>query len=187
MSNTTVVLDLDDAYPGNDRMDLLCDLKQQVPGLKVTLFTIPGRCTPEWLWPLLRVEWIEIVPHGWMHKTNRECQHWTQDEAEDKLMWAEIAGMEVCGFKAPGWQISDGCYAELAKRGYWVMDQPYNNGRRPADLRCYLLGEQPPGIVQIHGHVGHLNGHNANELEYLVPEILSYRDAEWKFVSEVVR
>ena len=28
------VLDLDDAYPGNDRMDLLCDLKREVPGLK---------------------------------------------------------------------------------------------------------------------------------------------------------
>lgn len=204
----TVVLDLDDAYPGNDRMDLLTDLKQQVPGLKVTLFAIPGRCTHAWVREMNATPWIEIVPHGWMHETNVECRNWTIKQAEWALAAAEDRGFEIDGFKAPGWQISDGCYAALQHLGYWVMDQPYNNHRRPGpgaaltvppmgpavldvepipDLRCYLLGEPPPGIVQIHGHVGHLNGRNANELEYLVPKILSYRDAEWKFVSEVVR
>ncbi len=183
----TVVLDLDDAYPGNDRMDMLADLKREVPELKVTLFAIPGRCTRAWVREMNDTPWIEIVPHGWMHDTNRECQHWSQQHAMWALAGAEDRGFEIDGFKAPGWQISDGCYAALSQCGYWVMDQPYNNHRRPQGMRCYLLGEQPPGIVQIHGHVGHLNGHNANELEYLVPEILSYRDAEWKFVSEVVR
>jgi len=179
------VLDLDDAYPGNDRMELLCDLKRQVPGLRVTLFAIPGRCTREWVASL--PPWVEIVPHGWRHETNRECEQWKDQIMRHALeslphrpAWAE-------GFKAPGWQISDGCYAELERRGYWVADQPYNNHRRPPGLRAYLLGEPPAGVRQIHGHVGHLNGHNANELEYLVPEILACRDMEWRFVSEVVR
>jgi hypothetical protein len=183
----TVVLDLDDAYPGNDSMHLLADLKHEVPGLKVTLFAIPGRCTRAWIREMNAVPWIEIVPHGWMHDTNRECQRWTSQEAWAALDAAGAIWIGANGFKAPGWQISTETYLELQRRGYWVMDQPYNNHRRPTGMRCYLLGEPPPGIVQIHGHVGHLNGHNANELEYLVPEILSYRDAEWKFVSEVVR
>lgn len=184
---TTAVLDLDDAYPGNDRMDLLRDLKRQVPGLKVTLFAIPGRCSPAWVAEMNALDWVEIVPHGWMHNTNRECEHWSQQHAIWVLEESADLGFEIDGFKAPGWQISDGCYAALSQCGFWVMDQPYNNHRRPPGLRAYLLGEPPAGVRQIHGHVGHLNGHNANELEYLVPEILACRDMEWKFVSEVVR
>lgn len=184
---TTAVLDLDDAYPGNDRMDLLADLKRQVPGLRVTLFAIPGRCNHAWVREMNAMDWVEIVQHGWLHETNRECERWTRKQAEFLLAGAEDVGFQVDGFKAPGWQISDGCYAELAARGYWVADQPYNNHRRPPGLRAYLLGEPPPGVRQIHGHVGHLNGHNANELEYLVPEILACRDMEWRFVSEVMR
>ena len=179
------VLDLDDAYPGNDRMDLLRNLRRQVPGLKVTLFAIPGRCTREWVASM--PPWVELVPHGWMHETNRECQRWTSGEMQLALVSAVRTGFTVRGFKAPGWQISDGCYAELAARGCWVADQPYNNHRRPPGLRSYLLGDPPAGVHQIHGHVGHLNGRNANELEYLVPEILACSDMEWRFVSEVVR
>lgn len=184
---TTAVLDLDDAYPGNDRRALLYDLKRQVPGLRVTLFAIPGRCTREWIAEMRELDWVELVPHGWMHETNRECERWTYQNMRTALSCALVLGFTTRGFKAPGWQISDGCYAELAARGYWVADQPYNNHRRPAGLRAYLLGEPPPSVHQIHGHVGHLNGHNANELEYLVPEILACRDMEWKFVSEVMR
>ena len=182
---TTAVLDLDDAYPGNDRRALLYDLKRQVPGLRVTLFAIPGRCSQGWINEM--PPWIELVPHGWMHATNRECERWTVDQMQFSLINSALLGFTSRGFKAPGWQISDGCYAELSERGYWVADQPYNNHRRPPGLRAYLLGEPPAGVRQIHGHVGHLNGHNANELEYLVPEILACRDMEWKFVSEVVR
>lgn len=180
------VLDLDDAYPGNDRMELLTDLKRQIPGLKVTLFAIPGRCTPAWVREMNALDWVEIVPHGWLHETNRECERWSRGYMQIALVSAVQTGFTVRGFKAPGWQISDGCYAELERRGYWVADQPYNNHRRPPGLRAYLLGEPPAGVRQIHGHVGHLNGHNANELEYLVPEILACRDMEWLFVSEVV-
>lgn len=185
MTTPTAVLDLDDAYPGNDRMDLLADLKRQVPGLKVTLFSIPGRCSRRWVAEM--PPWVELVAHGWLHETNRECEKWTEKHCRLALDGAESLRIEAKGFKAPGWQISDGCYAALAERGYWVMDQPYNNHRRPPGLRAYLLGDPPADVRQIHGHVGHLNGHNGNELEYLVPEILACRDMEWKFVSEVVR
>lgn len=183
----TVILDLDDAFDGNDRLPLLEELRRQVPRLRVTLFAIPGRCPPSWVRRMLqRADWIDIVPHGWMHATNRECERWTAEQCATALHDAESRGFTTRGFKAPGWQISDGCYAELLRRGYWVADQPYNATRRPAALPAYLLNEPPAGVVQIHGHVGHLNGRNANELEYLVPEILRYRDAEFGFVRDAV-
>jgi len=187
MTHPTVILDLDDAFEGNDRLPLLEELRRQVPGLRVTLFAIPGRCSPRWVRQMRsRAEWIDIVPHGWMHATNRECQNWTQEQCAAVLYDAEVSGFTTKGFKAPGWQISDGCYVELLRRGYWVADQQYNVTRRPAALPAYVLNEPPAGVVQIHGHVGHLNGRNANELEYLVPEILRYWDAEFGFVRDHV-
>lgn len=182
-----VILDLDDAFEGNDRMAMLRQIRSEVPGLRVTLFAIPGRCSPSWVNAMHReADWVDIVPHGWTHHSNRECTNWTQDQCKRALDDAEARGFRTRGFKAPGWQISDGCYVEFVRRGYWVADQPYNNARRPATLRTYLLEEPPDGVVQIHGHVGHLNGYNANELEYLVSKILQYRDSEFGFVRDVV-
>ncbi len=183
----TVILDLDDAFEGNDQFLLLEALRRQVPRLRVTLFAIPGRCPPSWVRRMQqRADWIDIVPHGWMHATNRECQHWGMLECVTAISRAASLGFTTQGFKAPGWQISNGCYDALLDCGYWVADQPYNATRRPAALPAYVLGEPPDGVVQIHGHVGHLNGRNANELEYLVPEILRYRDAEFGFVRDAV-
>ncbi len=187
MTRPTVVVDLDDAYPGNDRLPLLEEIRRQVPRFRVTLFAIPGRCTPSWVRQMQsRADWIDIVPHGWMHATNRECEKWGSVEAWEALDKAESRGFTTRGFKAPGWQISTECYLELLRRGYWVADQSYNVTRRPAALPAYVLNEPPAGVVQIHGHVGHLNGRNENELEYLVEEILRYRDAEFGFVRDYV-
>lgn len=182
-----IVVDLDDAYPGNDRLPMLLAIRHEVPRFKATLFAIPGRCTPRWIETMLHhSDWLDIVPHGWTHATNRECERWEAQQAYDALEAAEHLGFTTKGFKAPGWQISDGCYEALEERGYWVADQTYNNARRPAGLRTYLLGAPPPDVHQIHGHIGHLNGHNANELEYLLPEIMWYRDSDFAFVREVV-
>lgn len=183
----TVIVDLDDAYPGNDRLEMLEAIRREIPQFRVTLFAIPGRCALEWVRRMhQRAEWIDIVPHGWLHKTNRECENWTADDCRQRLDDAGRRGFTTKGFKAPGWQISDGCYAELSRRGYWVADQPYNSARRPVSLPAYLLGAPPDGVIQIHGHVGHLNGHNANELEFLLSEIMAHRNSEFGFVRDHV-
>lgn len=181
-----IVVDLDDAYEGSDRLPMLLAIRHEIPQFKATLFAIPGRCSQRWVETMLRhSDWLDIVPHGWMHATNRECERWEARQAHDALEAAEHLGFRTKGFKAPGWQISEGCYLECSRRGYWVADQLYNSHRHPIALRSYILGD-PRGNIQIHGHIGHLNGRNANELEYLLPEILRYRDSEFAFVREVV-
>jgi len=178
-----VLLDLDDFCEGNSRLHELCLLRRQIPGFKVTLFTIVGRCSPAYLSAIASLDWIDLVPHGEMHETSRECQGWTYDRSVRYLDWVEPLGL-TRGFKAPGWQISDGMYQALLERDWWVADQEYNDGRRPAGLRNYVLGRGEN--VQIHGHVGHLGGHNLNELEFITEQILSMKGQEFGFVKDFV-
>jgi hypothetical protein len=88
----------------------------------------------------------------------------------------------VCGFKAPGWQISDGCYHALLGADWWLADQPYNDHRRPPGLRVHRLGDGD----HWHGHIQDVEG---NGLAERFPELLErVRAAEgFQFVSEVVQ
>ena len=86
------------------------------------------------------------------------------------------------GFKAPGWQISDGMYQALLEEGYWVADQSYNNERRPKELKAYILDSGN----KIHGHIGHMGGHNENEIEYLLDTILALKEKDFAFIKDVI-
>lgn len=174
------IVDLDDFCQVNHDLDLLMHIKRKNPEFRATLFTIPGRSSMEFIDDVRKncAGWLELVPHGWNHPTPRECQHWTYAQCVTYLDAIEPMGL-VRGFKAPGWQISDPMYDALLRRGYWVADQEYNNSRRPKALKTYLLRPE-----SIHGHIGHMGGHNANAMEYILPQLLAARDC--RFVSEVV-
>ena len=145
-----VVFDLDDFQLSVEDISLgyLFYLKGEYPKFKVTLFTIPGRCTQKFLDEVCKHDWIQLAVHGWRHGTNYECAEWTEKECHAALDRAEAFEVFTTGFKAPGWQISDECYEALLKRGYWVADQGYNNDRRPVELPAYLLSH--PWCI--HGH-----------------------------------
>ncbi len=175
------ILDFDDFCDENNGLDLLYRLKAAVPSLKVNLFTIPGRCTNNFLSEVCKLHWVDMIPHGFVHKTSRECQNWTYAESIDYLDWVEDFGF-TRGYKSPGWQTSDGLFQALAERNYWVADQAYNNNRRPPELRAYIL-DAP---YKIHGHIGHWgSGHNANALE-LIYDTLCKLHGEFKFIKDIV-
>lgn len=178
-----VVLDLDDFYQSNNRLELLFQINSTIPVFRVNLFTVPGRCSWHFIEEVRKISWINMIPHGFNHITNRECEHWPYPDSVNYLVALEEEGW-TRGFKAPGWQISDGMYQALLERDWWVADTEYNNHRRPKELRCYLLHQL--GRHSIHGHVGHLNGHNKNELEFLRPEIQKNGDKEFKFIKDIV-
>lgn len=212
-----IIADFDD-FCDDERsaadLERLIQLKQKVPALKVTLFTIPGRCSPEFI-ARVRSEysWLDLVQHGWNHDTNYECMKWTKADCRDFLAAGRDIGLTTKGFKSPGWQISDGCYEALAEEGYWVADQAYNDGRRPAKLRAYKLNStfaavakviekpvswnDPPSPWKqfittsvdawIHGHIGHLGGRNENALELLMPMLMESTETSWQFIDEVMR
>lgn len=164
-------VELDDFCEGNTSFHLLQKIKEEIPSFKVTLFTIVGRCSHQWLESMKKIEWIDMVPHGFFHDTPRECQDWSYDKSMLYLKYIEQFGLTK-GFRAPGWQISDGMYKALFENHYWVADQTYNDKRRPFSLRAWLLNN--PNFI--HGHIGHLGGHNPNELSLILPSIKKHND-----------
>lgn len=170
---TVYFVDADDLCQGNDGMEVLKRIKANNLDFKITLFTILGRCSKEWVEEMKKIDWIKMVPHGWMHETSRECENWTYEQSIEYLDRIEHLGLEK-GFKAPGWQISDGMFKALLEKGYWVADQHYNDERRPKGLKvCYPTNE--------HYHIGHLGGHNVNEIGYF-EEYLSNLKGNFQFL-----
>lgn len=175
------IIDFDDFCEDNHRLPLLDQLKEKLPDFRATLFTIPGRCSSRWLREIQESRpWFDLVPHGWMHPHSRECQDWTFARMTGYLQAIKDMGL-TRGWKAPGWQISNDSYDVLLREGYWLADQPYNRARRPNGLRYYELDAAVP---HFHGHIGHLGGHNDNEIEYLMPELLKLGREDFGFVRD---
>lgn len=176
-----VIVDLDDFCQDNNSLEMLFALKNQIPNFKVNLFTIVGRCSEQFIKDIKEFKWIDLIPHGFMHLTSRECETWDYSKCINYLKWCEKLKITK-GFKAPGWQISDDMYVALIKERYFVADQKYNNRRRPVCLKAYLLDSSE----KIHGHIGHMGGYNANELSIIMPEIMKLKDQQFGFIKDVV-
>lgn len=174
-----MVFDFDDFHDGNHRLDLLWKLKLQNPHFRCTVFAIPALCSEPFLYRL--PSWIEIAVHGWRHDTPKECADWAEDDMRRLLNREIVRDRFVQGFKAPGWQISDGCYQVLAERGYWVADQPYNDHRRPEGLRTHLLGSPD----HWHGHISDVCGNGLNETFPQVRKLVK-QATTFEWISEMV-
>jgi len=174
----TYIVDADDFCEENNGLETLEYIKSKVPNFKISLFTIPGLCSKEFLDKIKKLDWIDMIPHGMKHQTPLEALKWTYDESIQYLKAIEPLNL-TRGFKAPGWQISDGMYIALKEKGYWVADQPYNNNRRP-EMKTYLLD----GRNKKHYHIGHMGGHNINEISDFVEELVNLK-GEFKFIKDV--
>lgn len=173
-----MIFDTDDLYPGNDRLDLLWQLKEANPLFRMTAFCVTGRGYPGY-WDSLP-DWIECVPHGWLHDTSTEAAGWSYGEA----CWVldRKPPRMVEGWKSPGWQISDGTYRALLERGWWVADQHYNDGRRPDGLRSHCEGDGD----HCHTHVQDWGSNGlAESWDYLLERVTNA--TTFQLVSEVVR
>jgi len=193
-----VVFDLDDfqftlnnGQVGDLSLAYLYYINSQFPMFKCTLFAIPNRCNPYILEEVAKHDWIELAVHGWQHDTNYECAEMTKEEALELLDNVETAygDIFVKGFKAPGWQISDGVYEALLERGYWVADHIYNEDRRPKELPAYTLAH--PWCI--HGHTWDIQGvplDQQNGIRQMIEErgLLEKWTPETKFhfISEVI-
>lgn len=181
---------ISDMCQSHDCRDQLDKFHRANPNFKATLFAIPAEMTLEMLeWCRSNKSWIELAVHGFDHRDNYECSEWPYAMAEhylgvkdwDAYYWQRIVGQYfVKGFKAPGWQISDGIYRWLKDNGWWVADQAYNNERRPKDLPVYIISDN-----SIHTHCWNCVGNGVYELE---DEILNKikDETDFKFVSEMI-
>jgi len=178
-----MIFDTDDLHETNHRLDLLERLHDANPAFKMTAFAVPAYCPESFLNSL--PEWIEVAVHGWDHggrdcSNAREAENWSYEQAIDVML--AVPGRFVDGFKAPGWQISDGTYLALEELGWWVADQHYNDDRRPRGISFHCEGDGD----HVHTHVQNVCD---NGLEQLFPLLLARVEAaeSFQWISEVVR
>lgn len=173
-----MLVDFDDFSQTNHRFDLLTQLKEANPAFKATVFAVPT-LGGSVFWESIPT-WLELAMHGWTHSSPYECLYWTERQMDAAIARRPIGF--VRGFKAPGWQISDGCYQALHRAGWWVADQPYNDDRRPPGLKAHRNGDGD----HWHGHIQNVCG---NGLEERFDELLALvkKATEFQFVSEVVK
>jgi hypothetical protein len=172
-----MICDFDDYHETNHRLDLLHQLHDANPLFRCTLFAVPALGSQEF-WDATP-EWCELAMHGWLHPDPWEAAQWTYEEAVDVLLAAP--GGFVEGFKAPGWQISDGTYAAIGALGWWCADHPENNGRRPDGLRAHVYGTGD----HWHGHIQDVCGNGLAETFPLLLERVRAAES-FELVSEVV-
>jgi len=182
---------LNNGRVGDLSLAYLFYLKHLFPKFKATLFAIPARCSPHILKEINKLGWIELAVHGWEHNDNYECSKWTKEECLMNLSKVEtqFGDIFVKGFKAPGWQISDGCYEALLQAGYWVADHVYNDNRRPKELPVYKLDH--PWCI--HGHTWDIQGvplDQQNGIRQMIEERglceKLTQETNFHFISEII-
>ena len=165
------VFDLDDLCDDFDPWDKLHELKAEHPGLKVTLFAIPARCSDELLARYRALDWVELGTHGYHHSSG-ECAVWGYDETMEKLEELEELGWPKL-FKAPGWLLNEEVYKALHFRGYTVADHAVHAWQSLAlPVKRYTFNLPRKAIKNVHAHV-----------QDKVWPVLG--DEEFAFVSEV--
>lgn len=193
-----VVFDVDDFVGNrNDRtymgfVPLLGDLKDAIPELKVTLFTIPYLSNIE---IVLRdwadKDWVELAVHGFSHI---QGEFVGSSEALIRYVLDEFGqtGVFQRGFKAPYWEATPQLYSALLHAGYWVADHPMNIKEIPPEVDAYVLGDEHDigqghptlDLLQVHCHTHNTCG---NGVEERFEDLLALKGKEFKFVSEIVR
>lgn len=184
----------------HDCRDKLDQFHYANPNFKATLFAIPAEMTYELAeWCKANNSWIQLAVHGILHSSNYECSDMSKEDF-DTIIY-DFSGMIdeyfVKGFKAPGWQISDGIYNWLLENDWWVADQAYNNDRRPKELAAYVhdngtfyvdLGPDFDNISIHNGKHHHTWDCVNNGVYECADEILDYIKGvdSFKFVSEVI-
>ena len=188
---------ISDMCQSHDCRDKLLELKEINPDFKATLFAIPGEMTYELLeWSKKNKSWVELAYHGIFHSSNYECERMTYNEFNFKMTALEIAygNYFVQGFRAPGWQISDGIYRWLQERDWWIGDQGYNDDRRPAYMDAFVnyggkfkvlprVGN-PYDVEVYHGHTWDV-GWNGIYEDFEKVKVLVNEAKDFQFVSEL--
>lgn len=179
-----MIVDFDDFHEGDHRLDLLHTLREANPLFRCTLFAIPALGSDEF-WESVP-EWCELAVHGWEHPGPYEAAEWTYEQADDVLWRVHYRFMD--GFKAPGWQMSDGTYQALMQHDWWVADHWDNDDRRPDGLRAHVITRAAGAGIDPdhwHGHIGNVCG---NGIQETFPELLRrVREAtSFEWVSECV-
>ena len=176
---SAMVFELDDLCDEYDPYDELVRLRQDYPNLRVTLFAIPGRCSPELLARYKALDWVELGVHGYYH-SSCECIVWGFDEACEKLSELEALGWTKL-FKAPGWQINEEVYKAIHFMGWAIADHAtFAWTSKDLPILRYTYNLPGNGVQSYHGHTWETN--NNGPSKWSLPN-----DVKFEFVSSVLK
>ena len=151
-----IVVDADDFFEECNGLDLLFRMKAKIPEFKITLFTILGLCSPNFLDLLRPLDWIQLAFHTRTHKPIPEM---TKDEFENEIKeWDSLSLLYsnmVKGFKAPGWQMTTWAYEILKERNFWVADiwPPHESNKGRPEMKVFRMPMTATGRALVHFHV----------------------------------
>ncbi len=172
-----MIVDFDDLHEHNHLLHRFHELHDLNPQFRVTVFAVPALGTDAF-WDSLP-EWMEVAMHGWLHPHPREAEAWSYGQA------LEVMGRKperfVCGWKSPGWQISEGTYEAVQELGWWLADHPENTLRRPDGIRTHVLGTGD----HWHGHIQDVCGNGIEETWDDLKAAVASADS-FELISEVV-
>ena len=151
-----LVVDADDFFEVNNGLDKLFRLKARFPGFKITLFTVLGFCSAEFLELMAKLDWIQLAFHT---KTHQYVPAMGAAQFEEEVVeWVDCCAQYpnmVKGFKGPGWEVGTEGYEILKKQGFWVADHwpPANLNRGRPEMRVFLCPTTTTGGTLVHFHI----------------------------------
>lgn len=180
-----IVMDFDDLCDNTvNKLEYLCKLKDLMPGLKCTLFTIPGRTSASTISAVKSLgDYVQLGMHGWIHVLG-ECFAWTSEEALMKMQMAEEMGIDGKVFRAPKWVLDAEIYHAAKELGYVVADhKDYRVLGSGARTYTYNMPLRDPPYLRVHGHLPNVSG---NGIEEHFEDFVFDKDSQFKHITEVV-
>ncbi len=195
-----MTLDLHDFSIVNNRLDLLKALKDYFDDFRVSLFTVPVDESRDWgayqsrkelVKEIREIEWIQLIPHGYMHlgseMRNADYRFFKEITLPGIKEAFERDGLKYeKGFCAPHWRWSDGVVKALDEEGWWGAVDP----RQPGMLktkRYYVYDNAIDDIksgTKLHGHVYGTR----NDLGLCMKNLLKLpKDTKWEFITDYIQ
>jgi len=183
---TSIIVQYDDIYKGNDKIEVFDAIHNVVPDFKVTFFVIMHDfVTKEYLDSLKR-DWIEFVYHADEH--HGDWLKWDKETAKKNILKCQEYGFAK-GFKAPGWKLTRPIIEACNELDYW----------------CCICGTEPilkeikPNKAWVTRHLGfnvyndytEMYGH-IQENDFLtniskLKEYIRVNKCEFKYISEIIK
>ena len=189
--NKQVIVDFDDFHETSGGLEELQKLKDYYPNFRVTLFTIPLKCSENFLIDIIsKIDWIQLAIHGTTHE-NQEFGSKDYNYC-NRIMNIYESGFFVRGFKAPHWAASSETMEWLKDNDFWIaIEHPYRENRKriPKDIFYYSYMENSQldefgEYSRYHNHIDWGNG-LLKEIDDLIGLWPKY--SEFEFIDNIVK
>lgn len=202
-----ISLDLHDLSFENNNFFFIEKVREHYPNFKLSAFFVPidsqhfNRLDDEQkkeARSMIRIAvaegWLELIPHGLIHSFG-EFQNATYKDMETAIeayeeYFKELDVPYVKGFCAPNWLMSKEAIRCLDDHGWWLAvdrNQPDAPRAKTNYVYNWSIDDKLPDKEIVYGH-GHISLPSKNNFPECMVNLLKIpADAEWRFVSQVIK